>query len=74
MSNSDKNINLIQLRDKREIDYWCKELDCSEDMLRFSVNSVGRSYRSVEAFLYMNRDWLSIRLNRLNPQVSLRSA
>lgn len=69
MGKKDIENRLIELHSKKDIDFWCRKLNCSESMLRFCVNSVGRSYKSVDAFLYMNRDWLSMRtdLMRVTP-------
>lgn len=56
-----RSVNL-DFSDKIEIEKWCQILNCEEDVLRFCATHVGNSIVSIEAFLNMNRDWISLKL------------
>lgn len=45
------NRSLIDLEDPREISWWRKQFDCSEDQLRHAVAEVGNSAARVEQLL-----------------------
>ena len=42
---------LINLNDPREVSWWRKQFDCSEDQLRRAVDQVGTSAAQVEQLL-----------------------
>ena len=42
---------LINLNDPREVSWWRKQFDCSEDQLRRAVDRVGNSAAQVEQLL-----------------------
>jgi len=42
---------LIDLNDPREINWWRKQFDCSEEQLRHAVQQVGNSAAKVEQLL-----------------------
>jgi hypothetical protein len=42
---------LIDLKDPREINWWCKRFGCSETQLRAAVEKVGTSAAKVEQLL-----------------------
>lgn len=42
---------LIDLDDRREINWWCKRFGCSELQLRAAVDKVGNSAAKVEQLL-----------------------
>lgn len=60
----EKEINTslhLDLNDRNEIEKWCSVLQCSEETLRYCARYVGRSIVSIESFLSMNRNWISVR-------------
>jgi hypothetical protein len=42
---------LIDLDDPREVNWWCKQFECSEEQLRQAVQKVGNSAAKVEQLL-----------------------
>jgi hypothetical protein len=42
---------LIDLEDPREVNWWRKRFDCSEEQLRHAVSEVGNSAANVEQLL-----------------------
>lgn len=70
MHKKGSDTGFIDLRDQKDIDYWCRKLECSEHILRLCLNKVGRSRKSVEAYLHMNRDWLIINNDQSNQQMN----
>jgi hypothetical protein len=42
---------LIDLEDPREVNWWRKRFDCSEEQLRHAVSEVGNSAAKVEQLL-----------------------
>ena len=42
---------LINLNDPREVSWWRKQFDCSEQQLRYAVAQVGNSAAKVEQLL-----------------------
>lgn len=53
----------MDLSDQMKVNEWCAKLNCTEQVLHYCVRHVGKSLTSVEAFLQMNRDWLSYRFS-----------
>lgn len=53
----------MDLSDQMKVNEWCAKLKCNEQVLHYCVSHVGKSLTSVEAFLQMNRDWLSYRFS-----------
>lgn len=51
----------LDLNDRNEIEKWCSALQCSEETLRYCARYVGKSIVSIESFLSMNRNWISVR-------------
>lgn len=49
----------VDLFNKAEVEQVCKQLDCDERTLHRCVQYVGRSVICIEAFLSMNRDWIT---------------
>jgi hypothetical protein len=45
------NRGLIDLNDPREVSWWRKQFDCSEEQLRRAVAQVGNSAAKVEQWL-----------------------
>jgi hypothetical protein len=58
MNNEGNEERFIDLTSAEEIEKLCTELNCDEQTLRRCADHVGRSIKSIEAFLFMNRSLL----------------
>jgi hypothetical protein len=50
---SDKKI--IDLEDNSEIEFWCKQLNCTKENLKYAVSRIGHSPIKINYFLELNR-------------------
>ena len=50
-----QDANRINLNQSWEVEYWCSELNCTEDELREAVEKVGDSVDAVREYLVEKR-------------------
>ena len=46
-----KDYLLVDLEEKLEVNYWCKEFGCTKRQLKLAVKVIGNKSRDVERFL-----------------------
>lgn len=53
---------MINLENKRQVRVLCKQLECTEEDLRYCIDSVGCSLNAIEVFFAMNKHWIPMRV------------
>lgn len=55
LDNDHLNGKTIKIDNAKEIDYWCKLLQCEKEDLMNTIQRIGNSAKMVDDFLVLNR-------------------